>query len=156
MCSHLHEILRRVYSSHDVQTFKNRPGPITMPTNFGRHIYADGDLQNFVDESVPRLLEVKAWGFSHMHDKIELSRPIPSDPNEAFRVLVALRAQCRMDGNVKLQNEWFGDDPTKDKYKKVALLAIVAGCDDCLDAEADFEGICATLNEKSALSQKVE
>ena len=109
-----------------------------------------------MDEFMPRLLEVKVWGYSHMHSKLEHSRPIPSNPNEAFVHLSALHAQCRMDGNVKLQNEWFGDDPTKEKYKEIALLAIVAGYDDCLDAEADFEGICATLNEKFALSQKVE
>jgi hypothetical protein len=109
-----------------------------------------------MDGSIPRLLEVKASGYSRMHDKIECSRPIPSDPDEAYVFLSALLTQCEMDGAVKLKNEWFGDDPTREKYKEIALLAILTGCDDCLDAEADFKGICDTLNGQSALSQKVE
>jgi hypothetical protein len=48
-------------------------------------------------------LDVKAWVYSHMHSKIEHSSPIPSNPNKALVYFTALRAQCRMDGNVKLQ-----------------------------------------------------
>ena len=125
-----------------------------MATNTGRLIYPDGDLQDFVDGSMPRLLEYKAWGCSDMHARIELARPIPSDPPVAYDLLSSLRAQCKMDGNVKLKNEWFGDDPTKEKYKEVALLAILTGCSDCLDAEAAFFGICHTLNEQTAQLQK--
>uniref|UniRef100_A0A7S0LX77 Uncharacterized protein n=1 Tax=Cryptomonas curvata TaxID=233186 RepID=A0A7S0LX77_9CRYP len=111
-----------------------------------------------MDGSLARLMEVKAWGYSDMHNKIEMARPIPSDPYTALAALVALRDQCRNDGIAKLDKEWFFNDPTQEKYKKVALQFISTGYQDCLNAEADYHGICKMRNEqkKIAESQKTE
>jgi hypothetical protein len=84
-----------------------------------------GRLKTKAERAELALLEFFDWKFRNppparllstlAYHKIEVDEP---------PFFSALRAQCKMDGNVKLKNKWFGDDPMKQNTRKSLWLLL--------------------------------